>query len=276
MPIQSGRPSRGEIEPTRRRLLAALPALSVLIAGSAGAQGIAWPGGARGAVSLTYDDALNSQLDNAVPQLAARGLRGTFFLTEENIGDRLADWQAVARAGHEIADHTVHHPCDLRGYSPARFERLELAPMERFLDQNFGASRLRTFAYPCGYIGMGSGAPADRHARYIRTLSPTISAARTTAGPPNDPARVLAEPLRLQAFEPTEERTDPLLAFRYVREAARRGHWAILVFHEVLPQRVGEGDTSIALHGEILDWIGRQPVWCAPMGAVLGHIRQDA
>jgi len=123
MPSQSGRPSRGESRPSRRGLLAALPSLSILSAGSARAHRTVWPGGARGAVSLTYDDALNSQLDNAVPQLEARGLRGTFFLTEENIGDRLADWQAVARAGHEIADHTVHHPCDLRGYSPARFER---------------------------------------------------------------------------------------------------------------------------------------------------------
>lgn len=266
MPVES---------PTRRRLISALPAMSLLVAPRVQAQTGRWPGGARGCVSLTYDDGLNSQLDNAVPQLDAHGLKATFFLTQENMSDRLEDWKKVAREGHEIADHTMHHPCDLRGYSGARFDRTELKPMEAFLDQNFGARRPRTFAYPCGYIGLGLGPAATRHARYLHTLRPIISAARTTAGPPNDPARVLAEPLRLYAFEPTEERDDGLLAFRYVREAARRGHWAILVFHEVLPRRVGEGDTSIALHGQILDWLVRQPVWCAPMGAALDVIRRE-
>lgn len=272
MPIKPREPTA----PTRRALIGALPAMSVLIAPAARARAMRWPGGARGAVSLTYDDALNSQLDHAVPQLDAHGLKGTFFLTEENIGDRLEDWKTVAREGHEIADHTVHHPCDLRGYSGARFDRTELEPMEAFLDQNFGARRSRTFAYPCGYIGLGLGAAAQRHARYLHALRPIIAAARTTVGPPNDPARVLAEPLRLYAFEATEQRDDPILAFRYVREAARRGHWAILVFHEILPRRIGEGDTSVALHGQILDWIVRQPVWCVPMGAALEAIRKDA
>src|ERR1700760_3118953 len=36
----------------------------------------------RAAVSLTYDDALASQLDVAVPDLDRHGLLGTFFLTD--------------------------------------------------------------------------------------------------------------------------------------------------------------------------------------------------
>jgi hypothetical protein len=39
-----------------------------------------------------------------------------------------------------------------------------------------------------------------------------------------------------------------------------------------LEKRVGEGDTSIAVHGAILDWLSRAPVWCAPMSSVLAHI----
>ena len=44
-----------------------------------------WPNGARAAVSLTYDDGLNSQLDCALPQLEAAGFRATFFLVQENM-----------------------------------------------------------------------------------------------------------------------------------------------------------------------------------------------
>src|SRR5258705_3115561 len=41
-----------------------------------------WPPGKKAAVSLTYDDALTSQLDNAAPALAGHHLRATFFITE--------------------------------------------------------------------------------------------------------------------------------------------------------------------------------------------------
>ena len=51
-----------------------------------------WPGGARAAVSLTYDDAVPSQRD-AAEELARAGLRGTFFLTG-TAPDLRERWQA--------------------------------------------------------------------------------------------------------------------------------------------------------------------------------------
>ena len=41
----------------------------------------AWPYGARAAVSLAYDDALESPLDHALPALDKLGLKGSFYLT---------------------------------------------------------------------------------------------------------------------------------------------------------------------------------------------------
>ena len=114
-----------------------------------------WPGEAKAAVSLTYDDGLPSQLDYASPQLRARGMRATFFLTEQNMRARLDDWRRAAAAGNEIGDHTVTHPCVLRRYSAESFSRLELEPMERFLDDNFGASRFKSYAYPCDNTSLG-------------------------------------------------------------------------------------------------------------------------
>jgi peptidoglycan/xylan/chitin deacetylase (PgdA/CDA1 family) len=46
-------------------------------------QRLVWPGGAKAAVSLTYDDGLDSQLDNVVPALRRFDLKATFFLVEE-------------------------------------------------------------------------------------------------------------------------------------------------------------------------------------------------
>jgi peptidoglycan/xylan/chitin deacetylase (PgdA/CDA1 family) len=248
---------------------------TALIAPAAWAGARRWPNGARAAVSLTYDDGLDSQLANAVPALDARGLKATFFLTEENMQARLADWQAVAAEGHEIGDHTVTHPCDLRVYSADRFRREEILGSEQFLDSHFGPNPDRIFAFPCGVIALGRGAPMAAQLRYISVLRSSFVAARAADGDPNDPRQVGRDRYVLQAIAPTYDRDDPRLAIDYVRKALRWGFWAVLIFHDILPKRLGDGDTSIASHTVILDWITEQPLWCAPMGAVLRTLKVE-
>jgi peptidoglycan/xylan/chitin deacetylase (PgdA/CDA1 family) len=242
-----------------------------------GQTGRDWPGGARAAVSLTYDDGLNSQLDNAVPELDRLGLKATFFLTEQNIleGGRLADWARVAREGHEVANHTVTHPCALGRVPPEQFARGEIEPMESFLDRNFGPARARTFAYPCGYLGVGRGERRERYARYRQILERDgVIAARTTSGRPNRVGDVLADRFNLHAFEPTDEADLIGPARRYLADAAAEGAWAILVFHDVLPRWGTEGDASIGVHRRILEHVAESGFWCAPMGQVFAHVQR--
>ncbi len=255
---------------TRQHFLAG--GVTALIGGASSAHDASiWPGGRRGAVSLTYDDGLDSQLDNAAPALDRRGLKGTFFLTQENMEERVADWQAVARRGHEIADHTATHPCDLKPYSSKRLETEEIAPTESFLDHNFGPHQ-RLFAYPCGVIELGEGPQRQNQQRYIDALRRRFVAARAADGDPNDPKAVGRERYQLRAIGPTYDRDDPALAIAYLRKAVRWNRWAILIFHDVLPARIGEGDTSNASHDLILDWIVKDGLWCAPMGEVFAHL----
>ena len=66
--------------------------------------------GAQSAVSLTFDDGNDSQLDYAVPALDAKDLKATFFVTETAVtGSRKEDWKKLPLAGHEIANHSKHH-----------------------------------------------------------------------------------------------------------------------------------------------------------------------
>jgi peptidoglycan/xylan/chitin deacetylase (PgdA/CDA1 family) len=257
---------------SRRSLLAAAAGLG--LAGPAVARRRrVWPENAHDAVSLTYDDGLNSQLDNAVPELKRLGLKATFFLTEANAHWRLADWEALARDGNEVANHTMTHPCALSGYSAARMEHAEVDRMEGYLDAHFGAGRERTFAYPCGYLGVGRGDRHERFARYRRVLQHDgVVAARTTAGGPNRPEEVVADPLRLHGFEPTYDGDGVGPALRYLNETVAQGGWAILVFHEVLPKWHGDGDVSVATHNRILAHIAALDVWCAPMGEVFDYV----
>lgn len=118
----------------------------------------------KAAVVLTYDDALNVHLDQAIPALDSLQLKGTFFLTAASSAftDRLEDWKKVAANKHELANHTLFHPCDgslpgrsfvtpdydLAGYSVRRIA--DEVKMTNAVLKALDGKKERTFAYPCG------------------------------------------------------------------------------------------------------------------------------
>lgn len=131
-----------------------------------------WPNQARAAVSLAYDDALNSQLDIAVPALNRHGLKASFYLTlgSDTVRKRLAAWQKVAAQGHELGNHTLFHQCarsapdrswvsadnDLDTTSAAQLVA-QIRVGNTLLQAVDGKSE-RTFAAPCGDLN-ASGKP---------------------------------------------------------------------------------------------------------------------
>jgi hypothetical protein len=72
-----------------------------------------WPGGHKIAISLSYDDALNSQLDNALPALDQRGLKASFYVVPLSgaFKDRIEEWRQLAQQGHELGNHSLFHAC---------------------------------------------------------------------------------------------------------------------------------------------------------------------
>ncbi|MCC9135183.1 polysaccharide deacetylase family protein [Pontibacter silvestris] len=118
----------------------------------------------QAAVVLTYDDALNVHLDNVVPALDSLHLKGTFFLIASSpaFTNRLDEWRKVATDKHELANHTLFHPCngslpgrsfvtpdyDLATYSVRRLK--DEIKMTNAVLQAVDGKKERTFAYPCG------------------------------------------------------------------------------------------------------------------------------
>ncbi len=75
-----------------------------------------WKGDAKGAVSLYYDDGLDSGFDNVVPELVRRGLPGTFYICCNWFGGdpanpKLARWSVAKEHPDTIflGDHTWNH-----------------------------------------------------------------------------------------------------------------------------------------------------------------------
>ena len=65
---------------------------------------------------LTYDDAIDVDLDNVLPALDSADLRGTFYLIGASpvVAKRVDEWRVAARYGHELGNHTLFHSCDGR------------------------------------------------------------------------------------------------------------------------------------------------------------------
>ncbi len=130
----------------------------------------AWPEDCRAAVSLTYDDGNDTQLNYAAPEMEDRGFRGTFYLScgRDDWRERLEPWVRVHEAGHEIGNHTVGHTCSRNfhdepgapGLESMTLDDIEADVLEaqRRLGELFPRAE-RSFAYPCymTHVGMGEG-----------------------------------------------------------------------------------------------------------------------
>jgi len=71
-----------------------------------------WKDNKKGAFTLRFDDSMWSHHDHAIPNLAKRGLTGSFFLNPalERYGYGINTWESLAsRAGIELCPHTMYH-----------------------------------------------------------------------------------------------------------------------------------------------------------------------
>jgi sialate O-acetylesterase len=126
-----------------------------------------WSGKAC-AVVLTYDDAIDQHLDNAVPLLDSLGLKATFYITaySASMKSRMDEWRKLSLGGHELGNHTLYHPCmggpgrewvtpeyDLKNYTVKRM--VDETRMTNIFLQSLDGKTRRTFAFTCGDMKIG-------------------------------------------------------------------------------------------------------------------------
>lgn len=126
----------------------------------------AWPAGVRAALSLTFDDARPTQIENGVPLFDRYGVLATFYASVGALNLKKEAWRRAAVTGHEIAAHTVGHPCSCNfGFITPKtsLEDMTLDQMEEELavsnaqiEELVGVKPV-SFAYPCGQKFVGRG-----------------------------------------------------------------------------------------------------------------------
>src|SRR5262249_26750509 len=102
-----------------------------------GQQAFHWPDGKRAAVSLSFDDGRVSQIDAGLALMKKLGLKVTFFVTPASVERQLAGWKQAVADGHEIANHSLTHPCT-GNYAISvnnALETYDLAMMAQQLDE---------------------------------------------------------------------------------------------------------------------------------------------
>ena len=217
-----------------------------------------WPGGQRAAVSLSYDDALPSQLDNAIPALDRHGLKGTFYLTlaADPVRDRLEDWRAAARNGHELGNHSLFHQCSAQGPGrewvqpeqdldaiTAAQMRAQVALANTMLHAIDGSTEF-TFTAPCG----------DRRARdgdYIGLVAPLFLGIKLVGGTVVEDMWTL-DRAAVPVTVPVDASGDELIAL--VEEAGRRGTMVNFTFHGIGGDHLAVGN---AAHEALLAHLAR-------------------
>ena len=233
-------------------------ALSLFLAAAASAAPFAWPGGARAAVSLGYDDGLASQLDHVVPALNRRGLRASFYvpINSPTVPGRQAEWRAAAAAGHELGNHSLFHGCsaqppgrswvaphrDLDRQMPAQVQEQVIAA-NAWLQALDGRTR-RTFTPPCLDLKAGGQ-------DFITALQPHFVAFRA-AGPGMVTDTTQLQPYAMPVYFVEGMTGEQLIAL--VDKAAAQGALVSLLFHGVGAEHLS---VTREAHDQLLDHLAR-------------------
>lgn len=228
------------------------------------------------AVVLTYDDAIDVDLDHVVPALDSVGLRGTFYLIGASpvVTKRLSEWRAAARRGHELGNHALFHPCD--GSLPGRSfvspdHDLSKYTIGRAVDEIRANNTLltaidgkttRTFAYPCGDRTIGG-------VYFYEQLKHDFVAARGVSPGLQTTAQVDLN--NVDAYSINGQNGDYLIDL--VKQAQASHTLLVFLFHGV---GGGHGlNVALPAHRQLLRYLKahEKDIWVAPLVEVAEKLR---
>jgi sialate O-acetylesterase len=231
--------------------------------------------GKKCAVVITYDDAIDQHLDNAIPVLDSLDLKATFYVTafSQSMQARLNDWKKLAIKGHELGNHTLYHPCiggkgrewvkpeyDMNNYTVKRM--VDETRMTNLFLQALDGKTKRTFAFTCGDMKIGDSS-------FINAMKNDFVAARAVRNQMKKIQEI--DLLNLDCYMINGETGTEMIG--WVRKAVETNSLLVILFHGV-----GGGNAlnvSLPAHREFLQYLKKneKDIWIAPMLDVAEYIR---
>jgi peptidoglycan-N-acetylglucosamine deacetylase len=243
--------------------------------------GFHWPDGKRFALSLSFDDARVSQVDTVLPVLDKYGVKATFFLVPSLAEKRLDGWKRAVVAGHEIGNHSLHHPCSLN-YRFAADNALENFSLEMMRDDLVKTNQwikdkldvtARLFAYPCGQTFVGHGQSTKS---YVPLVAEMFTVGRgfflmdaPLITPFIDP--VHSDLAQIAGIAMDDRTFDQVLAL--LQQAAADKSWVVLVGHDVGAS--GQQTTRPLMLEKLIEYAQdpKNGIWLAPVGVVTKYVQ---
>ncbi len=235
-----------------------------------------WPDGREGALSLTFDDGLPSQLKIAIPMMDDHGLRGTFYLSPrgEDWRTKLQPWRAVADAGHETGNHSLSHTCSrafqdspkAKGLENMTLEDIEadVLEAERRISEVLPRPSGRSFCYPCWQSHVGEGLSRQS---YVPVIAKHFIAARGLGEFPNHP--LTCDLHYLWSWDVSRMTGAQMVGL--AEQCATRGRWGLMVFHGIHSGHLPVADVDFR---ELCHHLQRHTdrIWTAPVADVAGWV----
>lgn len=233
--------------------------------------------GKKFAVVVTYDDAIDQHLDNAVPLLDSLGLKATFYVTafSSSMQRRMNEWKKLAANGHELGNHTLYHPCEGdksgREWVPAEYN-LTNYTVRRMLDetrmtnlflQALDGKTKRTFAFTCADAKIGDSS-------FIKPMQKDFVAARSVR---NEMHKINEIDLyNVDCYLVNNHTAAQMI--EWVKKAVETNSLLVILFHGV---GGGNGlNVQLDEHRKFLQYLkqNEKDIWIAPMVDVAEHIKQ--
>jgi len=234
-----------------------------------------WPEGKKAAISLSFDDARESQVLRGTDLLDQFGVKATFFVVPSAVEKQLNGWKKAVANSHEIGNHSLNHPCT-GNFSWSRSHALEdytLKMMKSELEEcNKRVQELLSvtpsvFAYPCGQKFVGKGLNTKS---YVPLVSKMFLLGRGWMDEAaNDPG--YCNFAQLTGIEMDGKNFDEILPL--INDAVKNGTWLVLAGHEMGDE--GPQTTRLTMLKQLAEYV-QNPVngiWIAPMGTVAKYIQ---
>jgi peptidoglycan/xylan/chitin deacetylase (PgdA/CDA1 family) len=228
------------------------------------------------AVVLTYDDAIDVDLDNVIPALDSLKLKGTFYVIGSSpvIKNRLNEWRKIAKKGHELGNHALFHPCD--GSLPGRSfvaadhdlskytvnRAVEEIKLNNTLLNAIDGKTERTFAYPCGDRKIGD-------VYFYNQLKQEFLCARGVTSGLQAAAEIALD--NIYCYSINGQSADYMIDL--VKKAQQSHTLLVFLFHGV------GGDHSLNVdlkaHSKLIHYLknNEKNIWVAPMVTVAQRIK---
>jgi len=237
----------------------------------------AWPEGKRAAVSLSFDDARESQVISGTPLLDQYGVKATFYVVPSTMEKQLDGWKKAVTNGHEIGNHTLTHPCT-GNFSWSRNNALEDYTLKQIRNELKECNkRIRellnvkaeVFAYPCGQKFIGRGISTKSYVPLVADMFLTGRGWMDEAA--NDPA--YCNFAQLSGIEMDGKDFDQILPL--LEEAKKTGQWLLLAGHEMGDD--GNQTTRLSMLRRLMEYAQNptNEIWIEPVGTVARYILKN-